>query len=377
MRPDGGEMGGVPFGRSFLPGPAEVHPEVSRAMLRPLFGHRSPAFRKLMARLQEGLRRVFLTRRTVILLPSSATGLMEAALRNAAPRRLLCLVNGGFSERFVRIGRACGVEVERLEVPWGAVHDPDTLRRRLARGGIDAVALVHSETSTGALNPLRELGEVVREHSDALLLVDSVSGIGGVEVRTDDWGLDFVLTGSQKALALPPGLALGVASERLVERSREAEGKGLYFDVVEHLRHLDAREAPTTPALPLLFALERQLERIGEEGLEERWARHHALGGRCRAWVAETRGERGWEVGVLAPEPFASPTVTCMTLPRGVASSRLVEAVADRGYAVGPGYGPLAGTTIRIGHMGEHTEEELEGLLGALEEALGELLRGR
>ena len=244
-----------PFGRFFLPGPTEVHPDVLRAQFRAVIGHRSPALRELMGELQTGLKDVFRTSAPVLVSTSSATGLMEAAVRNGVRARVLSLVNGAFSQRFADIAVACGFEVDTLEVEWGETVPPHALRERLARGGFDAVTVVHSETSTGALNSLREISEVVRERDDVVLLVDSVSGVGGAEVLTDEWKLDFVLTGSQKTLALPPGLAFAVASERLMERSTLALRKGVYFDLAAFGKHIDNLQTPNTPAVSLLYAL--------------------------------------------------------------------------------------------------------------------------
>jgi len=168
------------------------------------------------------LEQVFMTERPVFVSTSSATGLMEAAVRNAGRTRLLSLVNGAFSQRFADIGRACGFEVDTVDVEWGEAHDPDVVRRRVAEGAYDAVTLVHSETSTGVLNDVAALSSAIRETADTLVLVDSVTGFGAAEVRPDDWGVDFLLTGSQKAFALPPGLSFGVASERMMARAAEA-----------------------------------------------------------------------------------------------------------------------------------------------------------
>lgn len=358
------------FGRFFLPGPTEVHPDVLRAQAAPVIGHRGPAIKVLIEELQAGLKDLFGTSSPVFISTSSATGLMEAALRNGARARVLSLVNGAFSERFGKIGEACGFEVETVEVAWGETVSPVAVRERLERGGFDAVTVVHSETSTGALSPIAEISEVVREFEDIVLLVDSVTGIGGVEVRTDEWGLDFVLTGSQKALALPPGLAFGVASERLMARSAAASGKGVYFDLMAFRKQIDNFQTPTTPAVSLFYALAEQLRRIGAEGVEERWQRHDAMAARCVQWVESMREEHGVGLRVLAPEGHRSPTVTCVVLPEGTTGPPVVAAMKERGFVIGGGYGRLKEQTLRIGHMGDHTVAELDVVLEALEEIL-------
>lgn len=358
------------FGRFFLPGPTEVRPKILEAQLRPMIGHRGPDAVALMEALQAGLREVFDTARPVFVSSSSATGLMEAAVRNGATRRVLSLVNGAFSERFAAIARACGREVDRLEVPWGSVHDPAKVSEALRAGRYEAVTMVHSETSTGALNPIREIARAVRDAGEALVLVDSVTGVGGAELHADAWGLDFVLTGSQKALALPPGLAFGVASERMMACSALMADKGVYFDLMSFEDNLKKLQTPNTPALSLMHALRAQLADILAETMERRWARHRAMAERTWSWADRMADERGVALRVMAPEGGRSPTVTAVEMPGGTGAPAVVKALRERGWTVGGGYGALEERTFRIGHMGDHTVEELDGLLAALEEVL-------
>ena len=361
----------IPFRRFFLPGPTAVHPEVLAAQHRALIGHRGPAIKVLMEQLQLGLKDVFRTSRPVLISTSSATGFMESAVRNGARARVLSLVNGAFSKRFAEIAMACGFEVDSIEVEWGQTISPEAVRKRLSAGGVDAVTVVHSETSTGALNPLAEIAGVVQEFEDVLLLVDSVSGLGAVEVRTDEWKLDFVLTGSQKALALPPGLAFAVASDRMMDRSNKASRKGVYFDLTAFRKHIDNLQTPNTPAISLLYALAEQLRRIDMEGgVEARWARHRAMADRCADWVRLMEHEKGLALAVVASEGERSPTVTCITLPEGISGPTVVSAMRNRGFVIGYGYGKLKENTIRIGHMGDHSVAELNELLQELEGVL-------
>jgi aspartate aminotransferase-like enzyme len=358
-----------PYGRFFLPGPTEVHPDVLQAQARPMMGHRGADAQAFMRPIHEDLQKVFCTERPVFVSTSSATGLMEAAVRNAGRSRLLSLVNGAFSQRFADIGRACGFEVDEVSIPWGEAHDPAALRAALEQGSYDAVTMVHSETSTGVLNDVAALAAVVREFDDTLALVDSVSGFGAAELRPDDWGLDFVLTGSQKAFALPPGLSFGVASERMMERAKSAPRRGYYFDLEFFAKNYARDQATTTPAISVLYALEVQLARMLAEGMEARWARHGTMAERTWAWVDEMK-EQGVDLAVLAPEGRRSPAVTAVTLPEGVRGPAVTKAVIDREWLVGGGYGQLKESTIRVGHMGDHTPEQLEGLLGVLGEVL-------
>lgn len=361
-------------GRFFLPGPTEVREEVLQAQVGAMMPHRGAAFVALMEELQEGLRSVFRTTRPVVVSTSSATGLMEAGVRNSGTGPVLSLVNGAFSHRFAEIARACGRDVDVLEVPWGTVHDPAAVREALDGRVYDAVTVVHSETSTGALNPVDALAAVVSQVPGTLLLVDSVTGLGGAPFHTDAWGADLVLTGSQKALALPPGLAFGVASEGLLARAAETPGRGVYFDLVAHYRNLEKAQTPNTPALTLLYATRAQLARIAREGMEARWDRHDAMARRTWAWVEGAEAETGVPLYVLAPEGARSPTVTTVVVggegSPAVSPPAVVAEMAARGWVLGGGYGKLKGTTFRIGHMGDHTPEELDALLAELTDVL-------
>ncbi|HUG33044.1 MAG TPA: alanine--glyoxylate aminotransferase family protein [Acidimicrobiia bacterium] len=354
-------------GRFFLPGPTEVHPDVLAAQSGPMIGHRGTAIQDLFASIEAGLKDVFRTERPVIVSTSSASGLMEAAVRNGViDRKVLSLVNGAFSDRFADIARSCGHRVERWEVEWGKAHRPEELEDRLAKDDYDAVTLSHSETSTGALQDLETIADVVGRHDDTLLLVDSVTGIGGVETETDAWGVDFILTGSQKALALPPGLSFGVANEAMLERSAKATAKGWYFDLVDLHDQIESHQTPATPAISLLYALDHQLGRISDETMKGRWQRHLDLQQRTFGWIDEMR-DHGLTIEVFAEEGHRSPTVTCVAtdLARPV-----VTEVADRGWVVGGGYGKLKESTFRIGHMGDHTLDELESLLEVLTDVM-------
>lgn len=354
-------------GRFFLPGPTEVHPDVLAAQDGPMIGHRGRAIQDLFASIDAGLKNVFQTDRPVIVSTSSASGLMEAAVRNGVvDGKVLSLVNGAFSDRFAEIAAACGHEVDRLEVEWGRAHDPDQVDEALSRGGYDAVTLSHSETSTGALQDLESIAAVVSRHEETVLLVDSVTGIGGAETLTDAWGIDFILTGSQKAIALPPGLAFGVANEAMLARSAKAPAKGWYFDLVELHDQMVEYQTPATPAVSLLYALDFQLQRIAEETMEGRWKRHADMQLRTFEWVDEMI-EKGISIDVFAQEDRRSPTVTCVAMDR---SKEVVADLFERGWVIGGGYGKLEESTFRIGHMGDHTLEELESLLAVLTDVM-------
>jgi aspartate aminotransferase-like enzyme len=335
-----------------------------------MIGHRGSDIQMLMGRIADGLAEVFVSERPVFVSTSSATGVMEAAVRNGvAGGKVLSLVNGAFSARFAEISKTCGLDTDVWEVEYGQVHSAGDLSARLAESAYDAVTLSQSETSTGALQDLEALAMVVSEHERTLLLVDSVTGVGGVETHPDEWGIDFLLTGSQKAMALPPGLAFAVASEAMMERSADAPAKGWYFDLIRLAKQLATDQTPATPAISLLYSLDTQLDRIRAEGMPARWQRHLDMQGRTLEWI-DSMKDSGVGIDAFAAEGHRSPTVTCVALAEGTSASEVVAAVKGRGWVIGGGYGKLSETTIRIGHMGDHTLDELNGLLVVLEEVL-------
>ncbi len=353
------------FGRFFLPGPTDVHPDVLAAMQRPMIGHRSGAMEKLLAGIAPRLASLARTKEPVLVGTASATGFMEMAVRNGVRRRALSLVNGAFSDRFARLVGACGKECIRLDVPLGCAVEPDMLRDALKRTPVDAVTVVHSETSTGVLQDVAALASVVREFDDVLVLVDAVTSLAGSPVEPDRWGLDFTFTGSQKALALPPGLALGVASERMRQRAKTLPGRGQYFDLVSFEEATRKSQPTNTPAISLLYALEVQLGRIEREGgVEARWQRHDAMRRRVEEWSASGG------IAYLPADGRRSWTVSCLKVPEGKTAQDVVAPLKQQGWTIGSGYGALKDSTIRIGHMGDHTVEGLGDLLDLIQRTL-------
>ena len=357
-------------GKFFLPGPTEVDEVVMNAQLRPLMGHRGKQMEELLERIGAGLRLVFRTQRPVYISASSATGMMEAAIRNGVSKKVLCLVNGAFSERFFNIAEACGCDATPLKVELGKYHSPELVRDALANDNYDTVTVVHSETSTGVLNPIKALTDVVHEREGRIILVDSVSGVGGAPIEPDKWNLDFLLTGSQKAIAVPPGLGFAVAQQSMLKRAETIPGRGIYFDIIEMEKYIVKNQTPNTPAVSLLHALDVQLERIVAEGMDARWARHQEMADRVYEWISEMQ-RRGVNVGVFAPEGYRSPTVTCITMvPGGKPGSQVAREMKERGFTISEGYGSLKDKTVRIGHMGDHTLEEVNDVLDVLSEVL-------
>lgn len=356
------------FGRFFLPGPTEVRPRILQAMAQPMIGHRSEQFAALHRRVVRGLQHVFRTTRPVFIASSSATGLMEMAIRGCPEGPILALVNGSFAERFARVAQVCGRRTRVLTVPWGETHPLEMVEQQLASESFAAMTVVHSETSTGALSDIRALNELAHRY-DVMCLVDSVTGVGAVPTETEDWGLDFVFTGSQKALALPPGLAFAVASEAYILQAASVPERGRYFDPVEYEEAGLDDGTPTTPALPLLYAADAQLQDIEAEGITRRWARHGMMLAEVETFVDAQRAA-GQALAFLARRDERSPSVSALSLPAGRSARDVVAAMQDRGFTIARGYGQRKDATIRIGHMGDHSVAGLRACLAALAEVL-------
>jgi aspartate aminotransferase-like enzyme len=299
----------------------------------------------------------------------SSTLIMESAVVSCAASEVLNLVNGAFSDRWHGISKSVGRSADKVSFPWGEAVDPDVVRTALRRKKYDVVTVVHNETSTGVLSPIADVARAVREESDALILVDSVSSLGGARIETDEWGLDVVLAGTQKALALPPGLVLFAMSERAAERAAKVPHRGFYTDLLRYRdKHREGGDI-TTPAIPLYYALDVQLDAMLTEGMEARWARHEALLKRTAAW-AESRG-----ISYASAPDSRSVTVSCLRPPQGIDPQAIVKKLAERGWTIGGGYGDWKPSTFRIGHMGEVQESDLEALLAEIDAILEELKR--
>ena len=351
----------------FLPGPSYVLAEVRQAMTGPMVGHRSAGFKAFTLTINERTPRVFRTAGDVMLATGSSTLIMESAVVSTVAGSVLSLTNGAFSERWHSIAKAVGKDADTLAFPWGEAVDPDLVRRALGRRRYDAVTMVHNETSTGVMSPLAEVARAVREASDALFIVDTVSSMGGAPIETDAWGIDVVLAGTQKAIAVPPGLTLFTLSDRAALRASRVPNRGFYTDLLRYREKHREGGAITTPAIPLMHALDRQLDVILAEGMEARWARHERLYRQTADWAAA----RGY---AYASAPDArSLTVSCLKPPAGVDPQAIVKGLAARGFVVGGGYGDWKPTTFRIGHMGEVREGDLALLLDTIDQVVAEV----
>lgn len=349
----------------FVPGPVDVAPEVLAAQAQPMLPHRSQAFETVFHRAEAKLRPVFFTQQPVFITASSGTGLQEAAVRNLVRERLLAAVNGAFGDRWHEVASSNGKVADRLEVEWGQPLPPETVAEAVRGGQYEAVTLVHNETSTGLENPIREIAAAVREASpDTLICVDAVSSLGGAKIEMDAWGLDLVLTSSQKCLALPPGLGFAAVSPRARAHAETVPHRGWYFDFLRLEKHRVKNSTPATPAVSLIYALDRQLDRILDEGLAARFARHARMADRVQDWALA----RGF--GLFAAEGYRSKTVTTIENRLGVDVPALNRFLLERDMRIAGGYGPIKQRTFRIAHMGETQPSEVEILLDAIDEYL-------
>ncbi len=351
--------------RMFVPGPVDVADEVLQAQAAPMLPHRSKEFEAIFRRASEKAQGLFYTKERVFLTASSGTGLQEAAIRNFVNKRVLSIVNGAFAERWYEVAVYNGKEVDELAFDWDAPASPDRIADAVKKDGFEALTIVHNETSTGLQNPVKEIAEAVRAVApDTLILVDAVSSLGGAKIEMDAWGLDMLLTSSQKCLALPPGLALGAVSDRAMKKAEKVENRGWYFDLVRMEKHRLKDSSPATPAMSLIYALDFQLDRIFAEGLEERFARHSAMAKRVQEWA------EAHDLSMYAPEAYRSQTVTTIKNDRGISISDLNTFLKQREMRIANGYGQLKDKTFRIAHMGEIQMKDIEKLLEAMEEYL-------
>ncbi|HUF37376.1 MAG TPA: alanine--glyoxylate aminotransferase family protein [Anaerolineales bacterium] len=348
----------------FVPGPVDVADEVARAQAAPMLPHRSAEFEEIFHRAESGARRLFYTEHRVILSASSGTGLQETAVRNFVTDegQILMCSNGAFGNRWVDVAGSNGKRADRLETEWDEPVTAERVAEKLKEHHYDLLCVVHNETSTGMMNPVQEIAAAARAASpDTLIAVDAVSSLSGAKIEMDAWGIDFLLTSSQKALALPPGLALAGVSDRAMARAESVPNRGWYFDLVRLEKHRVKDSTPATPAIGLIYALDLQLKRIFEEGLENRFARHSAMAARTQAWAEG----RGFEL--FAPPGSRSQTVTTIRKAETFDVGALNRFLLQRGMRIAGGYGPIKPVTFRIAHMGELQLADMEALFEAIE----------
>ncbi|MBP7951234.1 MAG: alanine--glyoxylate aminotransferase family protein [Verrucomicrobiales bacterium] len=352
----------------YIPGPIEVSPATLQAMTQPMIGHRSKDFQTLVAETMPGLQTLFGTRQPVFLSTSSAWGVMEGSIRNLVAKKVLNCCCGAFSDKWHDVSLACGKQAEKIQVPWGQPILPELVDEKLATDGFDTVTLVHNETSTGVMSPLKEIAAVVRKHPGVLLVVDTVSSFSAVPTPFDELGVDVMLLGSQKALALPPGLALFACSEAAFERAATINDRGYYFDFLEFRKNAEQHMTPSTPCIPHIYALRHKVGEILAEGLENRYRRHAELNAMVHGWVAK----HGFDF--FAPEGYRSATLTCVENSRGIDVAAFTSLLKkNHSIAIDGGYGKIKGRTFRISNMGDETRESMGLVLDALDDTLAKL----
>ncbi len=346
----------------FVPGPVDVDPDVLEAQAKPMIPHRTDEFNEFFRGTEAKLKQVFLTENRVFQPPATGSGMQEAGIRNLAQKDVLSCVNGAFSQRWYDVAVSNGKDADRLDATWGEPILPDQLADALKNKSYEAVTIVHNETSTGVENPLKELAQVVHEVSpDTLILVDAVSSLGGAKIETDAWGLDFVLTSSQKCLALPPGMSFAAVSDRALKKAETVENRGWYFDLLLLEKHRIKNSTPMTPSMSLIWALDVELDKILAEGLENRFARHAAMAKRVQDWATQHG------MPPLASEAYRSKTVSAIQNLNGIDFAALNAYLMTKGMRMANGYGGLKNKTFRIAHMGQTQMHHVDELLDAIE----------
>ncbi len=354
--------------RLHIPGPVEISPDTYEAMAAPMIGHRSKDFVALYDDIHSRLQEMMGTKQPVFLSTSSAWGVMEGSLRNLVKKKVLCCCSGAFSDKWVDVAARCGKDAEALQYDWGTPVDPADVDAKLATGEFDTVTFIHNETSTGVMNPLAEVAAVVRKYDDVLLVTDTVSSFSVVPIEFDKLGVDVLLTGSQKALALPPGLAIFTVSDRAFERAATVDDRGYYFDFIEFKKNQEKSMTPSTPCIATIYGLRHQVNKIFTEGIENRFARHEKLNNIVHDWI----NANGFEF--FAPEGFRSKSLTCVKNNKGIDVAQLQKIMREEhSIALDGGYGQIKGTTFRISNMGDETEETIGNLLAGLDSALAKL----
>src|SRR5438876_595699 len=355
-----------PHDKLFIPGPVEVSEKTWAAFSRPMIGHRSEDFKNLYRAIHPGLQTLFGTKQPVFLSTSSAWGVMEAAVRNLVDRGVLNCMCGAFSDKWFDVAKRCGKNAERLQVEWGKHIDHKSVDRQLATGKFDAVTLIHNETSTGVMNPLPEICCTLAKYPDIALIVDTVSSFSGVKIEMDALGIDVMLTGAQKALALPPGFSLFSVSDKAFARAEKISNRGFYFDFIEFKKQPAEWMTPSTPSIGHIHALQSKLDENFQEGLETRYARHARTNSIVHNWVRRA----GFDF--FAEDGFRSKTLTCVRNNRGIDVLKLARDLREKHHIViDPGYGKIRGQTFRLSNMGDETDETVSHLLSCLDDCLG------
>ena len=348
----------------FIPGPTHVSDDILEVFKTPQIGHRTPEISELISGIVKGVQEVLYTNNNIYLVSHPATGLWEMAIRNSVKKKVLHCVNGAFSNKWVKVSQAVGVEYDVLEYEWGLAVKAEDIKDKLKTGHYDAVAVVHNETSTGVMSDIESIGDMMKEFPDTYLLVDAVSSMAGVKIDVDLWGVDFILASTQKAWGLPAGFSIASVSDRLIKRSSEIENKGYILDVYTYEKYYSKNQTPYTPSIPHLYGLKKVLELIKKEGLDNRWQRHKQMAKIARDWSLKM-GQ-----SLYAEKGFESDTVTSIKNDMNWDINQVNEELLSRGFRMDRGYGSLRGKVFRISHMGNIFPQDLNEYLKNFEESL-------
>lgn len=350
-----------------IPGPTPIPDSILKSMTKQMINHRGPEFVEMLNKVTDTLKKIYQTKGDVFLLTGSGTGGMEAAVVNTLSPgdKVLAVSNGTFGDRFADIAQTFGAQVERLNFEWGKAVDPQQVRQALSKdGGIKAVLVTHNETSTGITNDLGAISAVVREY-DKVLIVDAISSLGAVDLPTDKWGCDIVVTGSQKSWMTPPGLAMVSVSERAWKAHAQAKMPRYYWDFAKAKKFLEKGQTPWTPAVSVLYALAKALETLDKEGLNNVVERHVRVGTKAR------EGVKSLGLSLFPDERFASNTVTAINVPEGIDAKKLLKILREEYDTVlSGGQQKLDGKIFRIGHLGYVNEKDIDITLKAIKVAL-------
>ena len=352
----------------FIPGPIDVREDVLQKMATPQIGHRTKEASALQRSVSEKLMKVFQTKNQIILSTSSGSGLMEGAIRSCTRKRAAVFSVGAFGDRWFKMAKANGVPADKISSVPGKPTTPEMVDEALATGKYDVITVTQNETSAGIMNPCGEIGELLKKkYPDVLYLIDTVSSMGGTDIRVDEWGVDVCITSTQKCLGLPAGMSACSISERAVEAARQVENRGMYFDLVELYDFIQKKDHqyPSTPSLAHMFAMDYQLDKILAEGLEKRFARHIEMAEYVRAWARKNFAL------FVEDEKYLSNTLTTVTNTRGIDVGDLNKKLGERGFMISNGYGDLKDKTFRISHMGDYTLGEVKELIKNINEILG------
>ena len=353
------------YKKLFIPGPTHVRDEILLAQAAPMIGHRAKEYADLQAEVTPKLQKLLYTNQRVYLYACSSTGMMEGSVRQASTKRVLNTACGAFSKRWHDMTVRNGIPCDLLEVPLGQAITPELVDEALSKADYDAITVVMNETATGIMNPVKEIAALVREkYPDVLLLIDAVSCMAGVKIEFDAWGLDVCLAGVQKCFALPPGLTVCAVSDRARERALKVPNRGYYFAYDQMDKRYDKHQTPATPAISLIQALNKQMDYILAEGLENRWARHIEMAEIVRAWARQY-------FAIYGDERYLSHTVTNVSNTRSINVGQLNDELGKRGAMISNGYGDLKDVCFRIAHMGDLQVSDIKWLLEQINDILG------